>query len=56
MNRLFYGLLNAALAALIEVFLVMTPAFVWVWEWWNAFTVFIFVYVPFFVTAMYAYD
>lgn len=55
-NRLFYGLMNAALASIIEIFLVMTPTFVWVWEWWNAATVFLFVYIPFFVTAMYAYD
>ncbi len=55
-NRLFFGLLNAALASIIEIFLVTTPTFVWVWEWWNAFTVFVFVYIPFFVTACYAYD
>ncbi len=55
-NRLFFGLVNAALASIIEIFLVMTPAFVWIWEWWNAFTVFVFVYIPFFVTACYAYD
>ncbi len=55
-NRLFYGLMNAGLASIIEIFLVMTPAFVWVWEWWNALTVFVFVYIPFFVTACYAYD
>jgi hypothetical protein len=55
-NRLFFGLMNAALASIIEIFLVMTPTFVWVWEWWNALTVFVFVYIPFFVTACYAYD
>jgi hypothetical protein len=55
-NRLFYGLMTAALASIIEIFLVMTPTFVWVWEWWNALTVFVFVYIPFFVTACYAYD
>ncbi len=55
-NRLFFGLMNAALASIIEIFLVLTPTFVWVWEWWNALTVFVFVYIPFFVTAMYAYD
>jgi hypothetical protein len=46
---------NAALASIIEIFLVYTQTFVWVWEWWNAFTVFIFVYIPFFVVACYAY-
>ncbi len=55
-NRLFYGLMTAALASIIEIFLVMTPTFVWVWGWWNALTVFVFVYIPFFVTACYAYD
>ncbi len=55
-NRLFYGLMNAGLASIIEIFLVMTPTFVWVWEWWNVLTVFVFVYIPFFVTACYAYD
>lgn len=46
---------NAALASIIEIFLIFTPTFVWVYEWWNAFTVFIFVYIPFFVVACYAY-
>lgn len=55
-NRLAIGLGNAALASIIEIFLVTTPTFVWVWEWWNALTVFIFVYIPFFVVAAYAYD
>jgi predicted Co/Zn/Cd cation transporter (cation efflux family) len=49
------GIGNAALASIIEIFLIYTPTFVWVWEWWNAFTVFIFVYIPFFVVACYAY-
>jgi len=52
---LFLGIGNAALASIIEIFLIMTPTFVWVWEWWNALTVFIFVYIPFFVGACYAY-
>jgi len=55
-NRLAFGIGNAALASIIEIFLVTTPIFVWVWEWWNAFTVFIFVYIPFFGIAAYAYD
>jgi len=53
--KLVIGLGNAALASLIEIFLVMTPVFVWVWPWWNALTVFIFVYIPFFVGAAYCY-
>lgn len=55
-NRLVIGIANAAFASILEIFLVMTPVFVWVWEWWNAFTVFIFIYIPFFVGATYAYD
>ena len=53
--KLVIGLMNAALASIIEIFLVMTPTFVWVWEWWNSLTVFIFVYIPFFVGAAYCY-
>jgi hypothetical protein len=55
-NRLFFGIFNALLASVIEIFLVTTPTFVWVYEWWNAVTVFILVYIPFFVVGMYAYD
>ena len=54
-GRIGVALANAALASIIEIFLVMTPAFVWVWEYWNAFTVFIFVYIPFFFAAVYAF-
>ena len=54
-TKLFLAIVNAALASFIEIFLVMTPTFVWVWEAWNALTVFIFVYIPFFVGACYAY-
>jgi len=54
-KRLLIGIGNAALASIIEIFLIMTPAFVWIYPWWNALTVFIFVYIPFFVGAAYAY-
>jgi hypothetical protein len=54
-GRIGVALANAALASIIEIFLVMTPTFVWVWEYWNALTVFIFVYIPFFFAAVYAY-
>lgn len=53
--RLFMGLFNAALASIIEIFLVTTGYFVWVHTWWNALTVFLFVYIPFFCGATYAY-
>ncbi len=54
-KKLGIGIGNAALASIIEIFLVMTPAFVWVYWWWNALTVFIFVYIPFFIVSAYAY-
>ena len=55
-NRLFMALLNAAFFSIFEIFLAMTPAFVWVYPWWGAFPVFISVYIPFFVVSMYCYD
>ncbi len=53
--RLFFGLFNAALASIIEIFLVTTGYFVWVHTWWNSLTVFLFVYIPFFCGATYSY-
>ena len=55
-NRLFFGTANAALASILEIFLAKTPAFIWVYPWWGASTVFIFVYIPFFVISAYSYD
>jgi hypothetical protein len=55
-NRLVFAIGNAAFASILEIFLVKTPAFVWVWPWWGAFPVFITVYIPFFLAAFYAYD
>jgi hypothetical protein len=55
-SRLFVGLFNAGLAAGLEIFLAMTPAFVWVYPWWNALTVFILVYIPFFVVSAFCHD
>jgi hypothetical protein len=49
------GLGNAALAAFLEIFLAMTPAFVWVYPWWGALPVFATTYVPFFVVSAYCY-
>jgi len=48
--------LNAAFFAVVEIFLAKTPAFTWVYSWWGAFPVFLFVYIPFFVVSMYSYD
>ena len=55
-NRLLMALINAALVSFVEIFLAKTPAFVWVYPWWGALTVFITVYIPFFVAAFYVYD
>jgi hypothetical protein len=55
-NRLLFALGNAALFAIFEIFLAKTPAFAWVYPWWGALPVFIFVYIPFFLAAFYAYD
>lgn len=55
-NRLVFAIANAAFFSIFEIFLVKTPAFVWVYPWWGAFTVFISVYIPFFVVSMFCYD
>jgi hypothetical protein len=55
-NRLLVAVGNAAFFSIFEIFLAMTPAFVWVYPWWGALPVFITVYIPFFVVSMYSYD
>ncbi len=55
-NRLAIALFNAAFFSIFEIFLVKTPCFVWVYPWWGSLTVFISVYIPFWVMAMYCYD
>lgn len=55
-SRLFIGVFNALLASLLEIPLSMTPAFVWVYPWWNALTVGVFVYLPFFVVSAFCHD
>lgn len=55
-NRLFFTIGNAALASILEMFLVQTPTFVWVYPWWGAFPVFMTVYIPFFAAACYGHD
>jgi hypothetical protein len=55
-NRLLFAIGNAAFFSVVEIFLAMTPAFVWVYPWWGAFPVFITVYIPFFLAAFYCYD
>ncbi len=55
-NRLLIAVVNAAFYSIFEIFLVKTPTFVWVYPWWGALPVFITVYIPFWVVAMYCYD
>ncbi len=55
-NRLLIAVVNAAFYSIFEIFLVKTPTFVWVYPWWGSLPVFITVYIPFWVVAMYCYD
>ncbi len=55
-NRILFAVGNAFLAGFLEIFLAMTPAFVWVYPWWGAFPVFLTVYIPFFLAAFYCHD
>jgi hypothetical protein len=55
-NRWAFTVVNAGLASILEIFLVKTPTFVWVYGWWGAFPVFVTVYIPFFAAACYVHD
>lgn len=55
-NRLVVALGNAAFFSIFEIFLAKTPSFHWVYPWWGSITVFITVYIPFFVVSMYCHD
>jgi hypothetical protein len=55
-NRWAFAVANAALFAVIELFLVRTPIFVWVYPWWGALPVFLTVYGPFFLAAFLCHD
>ena len=55
-NRLLIALGNAAFFSIFEIFLAKTPTFVWVYPWWGSLTVFLTVYIPFFVVSMYSHD
>jgi hypothetical protein len=55
-NRIFFAVANAAFFSIFEIFLAKTPAFHWVYPWWGSFTVFVTVYIPFFLAANLAYD
>jgi hypothetical protein len=55
-NRLFIAVANAVFFSVFEIFLVKTPVFVWVYPWWGAATVFVSVYIPFWVVSTYCHD
>jgi hypothetical protein len=55
-NRWAFTVANAGFASILEIFLVKTPTFVWVYKWWGAFPVFVTVYIPFFAAACYVHD
>lgn len=55
-NRIFFAVANAAFFSVVEIFLAMTPTFVWVYKWWGAIPVFVTVYIPFFVISFLCYD
>lgn len=55
-NRIFFAVVNAFLVALIEIPLAASPIFHWVYPWWGMITVWIFIYIPFFLAAFFCYD
>lgn len=55
-NRILFAVVNAFLVGLIEIPLEASPIFHWVYPWWGMLTVWIFVYIPFFLAAFLTYD
>ncbi len=55
-NRIVFAVINALLIALIEIPLAASPIFQWVYPWWGMLTVWVFVYIPFFLAAFLCYD
>ncbi len=55
-NRWVFIVGNAAFVSFLEIFLVRTPVFAWVYDWWGSLTVFITVYIPFFAAAFLLHD
>ncbi len=55
-NRILFIVLNAFIVALIEVPLAASPIFHWVYPWWGMLTVWIIIYIPFFLAAFLCYD
>jgi hypothetical protein len=55
-NRIVFAAVNAFLVALIEVPLAASPIFHWVYPWWGMLTVWVMIYIPFFLAAFFCYD
>lgn len=55
-NRIVFAVVNALIIALIEIPLAASPIFQWVYPWWGMLTVWILVYIPFFLAAFLCYD
>ncbi|MDC7235423.1 MAG: hypothetical protein PQJ58_19500 [Spirochaetales bacterium] len=55
-NRILFAILNAFLVALIEIPLAASPIFHWVYPWWGMITVWLIIYIPFFLAAFLCYD
>lgn len=55
-NRIVFAVINALLISLIEIPLAASPIFQWVYPWWGMLTVWVFVYIPFFLAAFFCYD
>ncbi len=55
-NRIVFAVVNAFLIALIEVPLAASPIFHWVYPWWGMLTVWVLIYIPFFLAAFLCHD
>lgn len=55
-NRIVFAVINALLIAIIEIPLAASPIFQWVYPWWGMLTVWILVYIPFFLAAFLCHD
>lgn len=55
-NRIVFAVINALILALIEIPLAASPIFQWVYPWWGMLTVWVLVYIPFFLAAFLCYD
>lgn len=55
-NRIVFAIINALLISIIEIPLAASPIFQWVYPWWGMLTVWILVYIPFFLAAFLCHD